>query len=471
MRKCTFAVMFGTGGFFSGTLIADARKDILGVLKKSGYGAIMMNPSETQYGAINTPEEGEKFAKFLSLNKGKYDGVIICLPNFGNENGAVAAVRDCGTPILVQAYPDELERIDMSKRRDAFCGKFSVMDVLCQYGIPFSALMPHTVHPSSLDFEENLRVFSGTCRVVNGMKRFTVGAVGARTTAFKTVRFDELALQKYGITTETLDLSEVMMRVRSLGTSEPEVKEKASTLRNYTCWGGTPKKAFENIVKLSVVLDRIMKEFKMDALSLRCWIEIEKELKISPCVILSEINDRGIAAACELDVCNAVAMRALSLASGNPSTCLDWNNNYADDPDKCILFHCGPVPQKMMTAKGLVIDHPMFVKSLGEGCGFGCNTGRISASPITFASAKTDAGKLHFYLGGGEFTGDVIPDEFFGCAGVAKIDGLQKKLQSIGYSGYRHHVSVTFGEVGKAVNEAFVRYLKYECMPLDDFSA
>jgi L-fucose isomerase-like protein len=218
------------------------------------------------------------------------------------------------------------------------------------------------------------------------------------------------------------------------------------------------------------VLDRIMNEFKMDALSLRCWIEIEKELKISPCVILSEINDRGIAAACELDVCNAVAMRALSLASGNPSTCLDWNNNYADDPDKCILFHCGPVPQKMMTAKGLVIDHPMFVKSLGEGCGFGCNTGRISASPITFASAKTDAGKLHFYLGGGEFTGDVIPDEFFGCAGVAKIDGLQKKLQSIGYSGYRHHVSVTFGEVGKAVNEAFVRYLKYECMPLDDFS-
>ena len=470
MKKCTFAVMFGNRGFFSETLIAGARKEILESLKKSDYGAIMMNPSETRYGAIETPEEGEKFARFLAKNRGKYDGVIISLPNFGDETGAVAAVRDCGTPILVQAYPDELGKLDMSKRRDAFCGKFSVMDVLCQYGVAFSALMPHTVHPSSGDFEENLRVFAGICRVVNGMRRFTVGAVGARTTAFKTVRFDELALQKYGITTETLDLSEVMLRVRSMKTSDPAVKAKASMFRNYTRWNNTPGKSFENIVKLAVVLDRIVDEYKMDALSLRCWIELEKELRISPCVILSEMNNRGIPAACELDVCNAVAMRALNLASGTPAACLDWNNNFGDDADKCILFHCGPVPQKMMTAKGLIVDHPMFAKALGAGCGFGCNTGRISPSPFTFSSAKTQDGRLHFYLGKGEFTEDVLPEEFFGCAGVAKINGLQKKLQTIGYNGYRHHVSVTFGEFGRAVNEAFTRYLKYECMPLDDFS-
>lgn len=470
MKKCAFAVMFGNRGFFPETLIAGARKEIGDALKKLGYNAIMMNHSETRYGAIETPEEGGKFAKFLSMNRGKYDGVIICLPNFGDERGAVAAVRDCGTPILVQAYPDELGKIDMTKRRDAFCGKFSVMDVLCQYGIPFSALMPHTVHPSSLDFEENIRVFAGICRVVNGMRRFTVGAVGARTTAFKTVRYDELALEKYGITTETLDLSEVMLRLRSLKYSDSAVKAKASMFKNYTCWKGTPAKSFETIVKLGVVLDGMVDEFKMDAIALRCWIELEKELKISPCVILSEMNNRGIPAACELDVCNAVAMRALGLASENPAACLDWNNNYADDPNKCILFHCGPVPQKMMTAKGLITDHPMFAKALGAGCGFGCNTGRISPSPFTFASAKTQDGKLQFYLGNGKFTDDAIPEEFFGCAGVAKIDGLQKKLQLIGYNGYRHHVSVTFGEFGKAVNEAFIRYLKYECLPLDDFS-
>ena len=470
MKKCTFAVMFGNRGFFPETLIAGARKEIGIALEKSGYGAIMMGSSETRYGAIETPADGGKFARFLSANKGKYDGVIICLPNFGDETGAVAAVRDCGTPVLIHAYPDELNKMDMSMRRDSFCGKFSVMDVLYQYGIPFTALMPHTVHPLNADFANNLDVFAGICKVVNGMRRFTVGAIGARTTAFKTVRFDELTLQKYGITTEALDLSEILLRVRSLKNSDPAVKAKASIFRNYTCWKETPVKSFENIVKLAVVLDGIVDEYKMDALALRCWIELEKELKISPCVILSEMNNRGIPAACELDVCNAVAMRALSLASGNPAACLDWNNNYADNPDKCILFHCGPVPQKMMTAKGLIVDHPMFAKALGAGCGFGCNTGRISPSEMTYSSAKTQDGKLHFYLGKGEFTDDLVPKEFFGCAGVARIDGLQKKLQTIGYNGYRHHVSVTFGEVGNAVNEAFTRYLKYECMQLDDFS-
>ncbi len=469
MRKNTFAVMFGNRGFFPETLISGARKEIGAALKKAGYGALMMEPSETRYGAIETPAEGEKFAKFLERNRGRYDGVIICLPNFGDETGAVAAVRDCGTPILVQAYPDELDKMSMATRRDSFCGKFSVMDVLCQYGISFSALTPHTVHPVSAEFSDNLDVFAGICRIVNGMRRFTVGAIGARTTAFKTVRFDELALQKYGITTETLDLSEVVLRVNSLKTSDPKVKAKAAVLRRYACWKGTPAESFENIAKLALVLDRIVEEYKMDALSLRCWIELEKLLKLSPCVILSEMNNRGIPAACELDVCNAVAMRALSLASEAPSACLDWNNNFGGESDKCILFHCGPVPQKMMAGKGLIVDHPMFAKALGAGCGFGCNTGRISPSPFTYSSAKTQDGKLHFYLGQGAFTDDAVPSEFFGCAGVARIDGLQKKLQSIGYNGYRHHVSVTFGEHGRAVNEAFARYLKYECMALDDF--
>jgi L-fucose isomerase-like protein len=238
-------------------------------------------------------------------------------------------------------------------------------------------------------------------------------------------------------------------------------RAKAARLRRYTGWNGVPARAFETLAKLAVVLDDLIAEYRMDALSLRCWLELEKELRISPCVLLSEINDRGIPAACELDVCNAVAMYALRLASGRPATCLDWNNNYGDEDDKCILFHCGPVPQGLMTAKGQVIDHPMFAKALGAGCGFGCNVGRIAPSAMTYASAKTQDGALTFYLGEGEFTEDPIPDDFFGCAGVARIEDLQAKLQTIGHEGYRHHVGVTVGHVAVPVREAFTRYLQY----------
>jgi L-fucose isomerase-like protein len=462
MRKTTFALYFGTRGFFPESLIASARREMNGKLKSLGYDALMMNENATPYGAVETREHGLKYAEFLKKHAGQYDGVILCLPNFGDETGAVSAVRDAGVPILIQAYPDELDKMGFKERRDAFCGKFSVMDVFCQYGIPFTTFKPHTVHPLSDTFTGHLDWFARVCRVTGRMKRLIVGAIGARTTAFKTVRFDELTLERYGITTETLDLSEVIKRVRDKGTTGEVFRRKAKRLKDYTGWRGVPDVAFKNMVKLAVVLDEIIEECSMDAIALRCWIELEKELKVAPCVILSELNDRGIPAACELDVGSAVAMCVLSAASGKAATCLDWNNNYGDDDNKCILFHCGPVPQSLMTGKGQIVDHPMFAKAMGAGCGYGCNTGRIAPSPMTFASSKTQDGKLSFYLGEGEITSDPIAEGFFGCAGVAAIENLQDKLQAIGHEGYRHHVGLTFGHVAVPVREAFDRYLHYD---------
>jgi L-fucose isomerase-like protein len=461
-QKSTFALYFGNRGFFPESLIAIARKEVSGALKKLGYDSLMMDSSLTRYGAVETTEEGRKYAKFLENNRGKFEGVILVLPNFGDENGAVAALQDAGVPVYILAYPDDLDKMDFQQRRDAFCGKFSIMDVFYQYQLPFTVFPPHTVHPLSKEFKLHIDTFDKVCKIVNGMKRMTVGAIGARTTAFKTVRYDELALQKYGITTEVLDLSEVFGRVRKMDITSSTAKEKAKRLKNYTNFSKVPEKAFENLVRFGVVIDEIISEYSMNALALRCWIEMEKDFGVAPCVLLSEINDRGIPAACELDICNAITMYALKLASGKPSTCLDWNNNYGDDPDKCILFHCGPVPQSLMTAKGEVIEHPMFAKSFGAGCGYGCNVGRIAPSPLTFASSKTQDGKLFVYMGEGEITKDPIQEGFFGCGGVARIDNLQEKLYKIGYNGYRHHVSVTPGLFAKALHEACTRYLGYE---------
>jgi L-fucose isomerase-like protein len=461
-KPMTFALYFGNRGFFPEKLIADARREVTSVLGRLGYGTLLLEESLTKYGAVEGPEDGRKYARFLRDNEGRYDGVILCLPNFGDETGAIAALQECGVPILVQAYPDELDKMGFADRRDAFCGKLSIMDVFVQHALPFTIFPPHTVSPSSDRFQEQVRQFAAVCRTVNGLRRVTVGAIGARTTAFKTVRFDELALQQYGITTETLDLSEVFQRVRDVKTGSEVFHAKAERLKNYTCWNGVPAGKLEMLAKLGVVLDAIIADYKLDCLALRCWIELEKELGVSPCVLLSDLNERGIASACELDVCNAISMQALLLASDRPAACLDWNNNYGDDPDKCILFHCGPVPQGLMAAKGQIVDHPMFAKSFGAGCGWGCNTGRLAANPMTFASSKTADGVLSFYMGEGEITADPIADDFFGCCGVARIDNLQKLLAMIGHEGYRHHVGITSGHVAVPLREAFTRYLGYD---------
>jgi len=460
--KTTFALFFGNRGFFPAALIAEAREELPRVLNSCDHDVIMMDAEATRYGAVETTREGQAYARFLADHRGEYGGVILCLPNFGDETGAVAALQEAGVPILIQGYPDDLDEMAPEVRRDAFCGKLSVMDVFYQYGVKFTALKPHVVGPSSDRFRANVDHFDRVCRVVNGLKGMVVGAIGARTTAFKTVRIDEVALQRHGITMETLDLSDVFGRMASLESGAAPYRDKAHALKEYAPWEGVPEQAFDRLVRLGVVLDAIVEEYQLDALALRCWIELQEQLGISACVLLGEMNNRGIPAACEVDVGNAVAMHALHLASGAPPTCLDWNNNYGQDDDKCILFHCGPVPASLMTDRGRIVDHAILANAVGEGCSYGCHVGRIAPAPFTFGSMVTDSGKLRFYLGQGEFTADAIPSEFFGCAGVAHIENLQDVLLHVGRNGYRHHVSVTPGSLQEPVHEALQHYLGFD---------
>ena len=465
-RKLTFALAFANRGFMPGELIYEARTEMIKAVTEAGYGYIAMEQELTRYGGIETREEGLLYAKWLKQHDGEYDGVIFSMPIFADENGAITALQDAGVPILMQAYPDEIGKMDFAHRRDAYCGKFSVTDVFTQYGVPFTVLKPHVVHPLSEKFRENLRDFAAVCRVVNGMKRFNLGCIGARTTAFKTVRFDEIALQKHGINVESFDLSEVFDKIAALGDTDPAVVAKAEHLKQYADFSQVPEMNMQNLSKLAVVIDRYIDEYHLDALALRCWNEMEAHLRICPCVILSELNDRGIVASCEIDLCSAVTMRAMQLATEKPTAVLDWNNNYGEDENKVILFHCGPVAQKLMSCKGTVTNHKMFDKT-DPGSGWGCNEGRIRPMPITFSNCQTRDGKIVVYASEGRFTDDPIEDGYFGCAGVAEIGNLQDKLIRLARGGFKHHTSVCEGHVKEVLREAFTTYLHYDYEEID----
>src|SRR5512136_2493647 len=236
MNKTTFALFFGNRGFFPASLIAAAREEMRRELNALGHEVLLLDAEATRYGAVETPQEGEIYASFLRENRGKFGGVIVCLPNFGDETGAVAALQEAGVPIFIQAYPDDYDRMSPALRRDSFCGKISIMDVFRQYGVKFTALKPHTVKPSSDRFRANVDEFDRICRVVAGVRGMVVGAIGARTTPFKTVRIDELTLQRYGITVETIDLSEVFARMQAVQVSDEAFRAKMQIMADYANW-------------------------------------------------------------------------------------------------------------------------------------------------------------------------------------------------------------------------------------------
>ncbi|MDO5444873.1 MAG: hypothetical protein Q4F31_04545 [Eubacteriales bacterium] len=465
-KKMTFALAFCNRGFMPGELIYEAREDMIKAVTDAGYDYIAMDASLTRYGGIETRDEGLLYAKFLKEHEGEFDGVIFSMPIFADENGAITALRDANVPILMQAYPDEIGKMDFAHRRDAYCGKFSVTDVFTQYQVPFTVLKPHVVHPLSPAFAQNLSDFAAICRVVNGMKRCSIGCIGARTTAFKTVRFDEITLEKYGITVESFDLSELVFKVGQLADNDEKVTAKKAALEAYSDFSAVSEDKKNTLSKISVVIDEYIEAYHLDAIALRCWNEMEQIMRVCPCVLLSELNNRGIAASCEIDMCSAVTMRAMALASEEPTTVLDWNNNYGDDENKVVLFHCGPVPNALMTDKGHVTSHKMFDKTdAGSGCGT-CE-GRIAPNDITIANCQTKDGKIIVYASEAKFTDDPIEDGYFGCAGVAEIDGLQDKLIKLARGGFKHHTSVGLGHMKSILEEAFTTYLGYDWVDID----
>ena len=460
MKKTTFALYFGNRGFFPGEIIHSAREDMVKAVVENGYDYIIMDEALTRFGAVETISEGKLFAEFLEEHKGEYDGIILSLPNFSDENGASVALRDVDVPILVHAFPDEMDKMDFAHRRDTMAGKMAMCNLLRQMKIKYTLTKKFCVDPLSEDFAEDLRLFAGTCRVVRGMRRFNVGAIGARTTAFKTVRYDEIAFQNKRVNVETVDLSQVFSLMDNADSEKvAKKKEKYSTLSDFSNW---PENKLENIARLGVAVDELIENFDLDAVAIRCWDELQKRYGIAPCVILGELNERGIAAACELDITNAVMMRAIGLAADHPVVLLDVNNNYDNENNKGIFFHCGPAPISMMEGKGHIEQHLMFKKTYGDGSGVGINVGELIKGDVTVGSFKTEDGNLHAFVAEGKFVSDKLPESFFGLGVVFEKENANEMFNYMATNGYRHHVAVTKGNYAESVLEAFKNYMDYK---------
>ncbi len=460
MSKTTLAVIIGNRDFFPDRLVSEARSDILGLLQEMDIEPVIVGENDTKLGGIETYEDAKKCADLFRAHRDRIDGVLVSLPNFGDEQGVADTIRlaDLRVPILIQAYPDDLTKFMVERRRAAFCGKISVCNDLRQYGYPYTLTDLHTVLPCTDSFRADLCKFVAVCRVVRGMRHARLGAVGARPNAFKTVRFSEKLLEASGIHVSTVDLSEVFGWTGRLADDDPRVRNKLEEIHAYTKTGAAPAPSLVRMAKLGVVLGDWMEARDLDATALQCWDSIQHNFGVNACTIMSMMSDKLMPSACEVDVTGVVSMYALQLASGTPSALVDWNNNYGGDRNKCVLFHCGN------WAKSFFPEHQManaeiLATTLGTENTWGTIAGRAAAGPLTYARVSTDdtAGTIRAYVGEGEFTDD--PLDTFGSRAVVEVPRLQRLLKYICKNGYEHHAAMNASHTAGVLAEAFETYL------------
>jgi L-fucose isomerase-like protein len=461
-RTMTFGVVVGNRGFFPHHLAKTGREEIISVLEAAGAKAIVLSAEESAYGAVETYAESQRCAELFKQHGDAIDGIIVTLPNFGEERGIVDAIRLSGlkVPVLVQATPDRSDNMTIAMRRDSFCGKMSACNNMMQYGINYSLTRLHTEALNSPEFKADLEWFSAVCRVVKGLKNLRIGAIGARPTAFNTVRYSERIFETSGITIETLDLSEIFGRINRMKDTEEAAQAKLAAIKKYVTTAGIAEAALLKMAKLGAVIDGWMQQAHVTISAVQCWTSMEEFFGVVPCTIMSMMSDNLIPSACETDVPGTLSMYMLALASGTPSALLDWNNNYGADPNKCVCFHCSNLPKHFF--KDVRMDYQEIIAgTVGKENTFGTCVGRVKSGTMCFARYSTDdrRGIVRGYTGVGRFTDD--PLETFGGAGVAEIPQLQKLLRYICREGFEHHVAANFSDVSTAVHEA-ARYLGWE---------
>lgn len=464
-QKITFGVIIGTRNIFNAQLAIEQRQKIVSQLDKLGFGCVITDDAATAAGAIETRADAKVCSELFKSRRDLIDGILVILPNFGDELGIVQTLEmsQLNVPVMVQACCDEVSKVDVKSRRDAFCGKISVCNNLYQYNIPFTDTTEHTCDIDSDVFAEDVKYFASVCRVVKGLKNARIGAFGTRPAAFQTVRYSEKILQASGITVVPIDLSEIIARAGNMDDSAAAVKDKLEQIK---CYGTIPddveKDAVVSQAKLSVVFDNLMDEHELDASAIQCWNSIEINYGCATCLSMSMMGERYMPSACETDVTGAVSMYTLLLAGGNIPALLDWNNNFGNESDMCVCTHCSNYPKSFMGSDVEISKLDVLGTVMDRAKCFGAIKGKVAAGAMTFFRVSTDdtTGRIKSYLGQGEFT-----DDAFGMDGgiaVCKVSGLRQLLGHICINGYEHHVGMARGHSAKVVHEAVSKYMKWD---------
>lgn len=463
-QQLTFGVIIGNRGFFPSYLVAEAREQAQTLFAGLGINTIMLEDGQTHLGGVETRQDAKVCAALFREHRDEIHGVVVLLPNFGDEKAVAEAIRLSGlnVPVLVQAQEDNLDKMGLATRRDSFCGKISLCNNLRQYGIPFTLTTQHVCALDGDVFAGDLQRFAQICRVVKSMQGVRIGAIGARPASFNTVRYSEKLLEKMGVAVETLDLSEIFTRIKHISDSDLRVNEKRGLLLENADASGIPADKLTTMAKLFVVISEWIVANDIDTTAIQCWTSLQENLGINVCSIMSVMSGQLMPSACEVDVMGALSMYALASCSLNPASIADWNNNFGDDRNKCVLFHCGNFASSSLESPSMGTAD-IIGTTVGKENTCGAVHGRLKSGPLTYFRLSSDdfTGEVKAYVGEGQSVDDAL--DTVGCRAVIEVPHLENLLSWICNNGFEHHVAMNHSATGAVLQEAFSKYLGVNC--------
>jgi len=445
-------------GFFSDELAKQVRDGTIKALEAAGITVVVPSETQTKLGCVETRQEAELCGK---LFRGEdVAGIVVAAANFGDEQGVGITVREArlDVPILIFGGQEIEVLTHRTPRRDSFCGLISIAEALRQIDVRYTVARRPICFPEDESFTGEGQRFAAVCRVVQGIKTARYGLVGTRPDAFWTCRTDEVALQQFGPTTVTLDLSEALAAMQGMSSDDADVKAAVAEMNRDFDVSAVSAEAVVKLAKLEVFLRRFAEESGLDAVAVQCWSSLQQNWGTCACTPLARLTNSGLLAACEADVLGAASMHALTLATGQPSGLADWNNLHNEDDELVNIWHCSAFAPCFAGERPRVSVNPI----LGETYGFDRVAGtlayRMKEQPLTLFRLSHDpqegyaAAICHGQV-------EANRAETFGAYGWTRIKGLLPFYRDVILRHFPHHIGFAAGLIGDALWEAFGNYL------------
>jgi len=461
--KVTIGFLPANRGFFSAELAAKMRRETIEAMTRLGVDVVVPSPEETKVGCVENRREAELCAELF--RRANVQGIVISAVNFGDEQAAAWTVRRAGldVPVLIVGCQEEETLTPQTRRRDAFCGLLSIGEALRQIGAKYSVAQRPICFPTEESFAASLDWFVRVCRVVGGVRNARYGQVGARPDAFWTCRFDEKQLQRLGVTTVVIDLSEVFAGAGAIGDEDPDVHDILREINEYADTSAVEASSLVKSAKLELFLRRWREENGLDAMAIQCWTSIQANYGVCSCTTMSRLGDEGVPCACEVDILGTLSMHAAMLASGSPAGLADWNNLHNEDDELANVWHCGVFPKSLAKTKPKLGVQEIIASS--GAARYEDSQGTVEfvmkPSPLTLCRVTQDCeGAWKAVVAEGQVEDN--PAETFGAYGWCRIANLQRLYRDVLLRHFPHHVAITESHVGNVLWEALGNYLGME---------
>lgn len=458
-------------GFFSAVLAAKMRKQTIDAMQKLGIEVVVPSDADTKAGCVENISEAELCAALFRQHD--VDGIVIGAVNFGDEQAAAWVVKKAklDVPIFIFGCQEEETLTPQTPRRDSFCGLLSIGEALRQIGAKYSVGRVPICFPTDVSFAEDLKWFMGVVRVVGGIRNARYGQVGARPEAFWTCRFDEKKLQRIGVTTVVLDLSEVFAGCEKIDYNDPDLQPVVTAIQEYADTSSIRPESVLRSAKLELFLRRWREANQLDALGIQCWTSIQANYGVCSCTTMSRFGDDGYPSACEADILGTMSMHACLLASGTPAGLADWNNLHNDDDQLVNIWHCGVFP-KAFAKERPKLGVQEIIASSGAARyedSEGVVEFEAKPSPLTLCRVTQDPdGDWKVMLAQGAFEDNAA--KTFGGYGWCRISNLQSLYRDVLLRHFPHHVAITQGHVANIIWEAFGTYFGFKMYAADQSS-